>query len=136
MEECLRCGQCNVEALLTLRDRYGVPCCMARGGREALNYVREKNIEAVVAVACEKELVDGIRACFPKPVLAVTNHRLNGPCRDTCVDIPAVEEALKSILAPAAPARAIAPRAAENMACALDDASLSAPSCDACRRAV
>lgn len=127
MDECLNCGECNVSELLKLRETYGVQCYMARGGREALNYVRGKEVDAVVAVACEKELVDGIRASFPKPVLAVTNRRLNGPCKDTCVDIPAVEEALKSIMDYPAPSPA--PRTVK-------ETVAPAPACDSCRRAV
>jgi len=98
LDRCRRCGQCDMAALLALRDRYGLLCHMAGGGREALHYVEQPEVRAVVAVACEKELVDGIRASFPKPVLAVANQRPHGPCRDTRVDVAAVEAAVRELL--------------------------------------
>jgi hypothetical protein len=99
LDQCKRCGQCNIAELLTLRDRYGIPCKLASGGREAVARVKDPDIRAVVAVACEKELVDGIRACFPKPILAVTNVRPNGPCKDTRVDVERVVGALRELIA-------------------------------------
>ena len=44
------------------------------------------------------KLLDGIRACFPKPVLAVPNRRPNGPCKDTRVDLDAVRLAIESLI--------------------------------------
>ncbi len=98
IEKCARCGACDVAGVLRLCDRYNVKCSLAGGGRQALATVRQKGVKAVVAVACERELVDGIRACFPKPVFAVTNQRPNGPCKDTVVDISRIELALRSLL--------------------------------------
>jgi len=100
IDHCKRCGQCDVAGLLVLRDKYGILCNLASGGRQALEYVWDERVRAVVAVACEKELMDGIRASFPKPVLAVPNRRPNGPCRDTCVDLDEVEEAIREMLIP------------------------------------
>jgi len=34
--------------------------CIAPGGRLAVKYVKEKNPKAIVAVACQKELEEGI----------------------------------------------------------------------------
>ena len=108
-DRCRRCGRCDMAALLDLRDRYGIQCDVVGGGREALQRVKRAGIRAVVAVACEKELADGIRAVFPKPVVAVTNRRPHGPCRDTCVDVDQVESALRSVLA--APGSAVEEKA-------------------------
>jgi uncharacterized protein len=98
LNQCRHCGQCDVTDLLELRQRYGILCSMAGGGRQALELLRSREVEAVVAVACEKELVEGILASFPKPVLAVPNFRPKGPCKDTRVDMPAVESAIKEML--------------------------------------
>lgn len=98
VNRCKRCGQCRIAGLLELRDRYGIQCAVASGGREAVNIVRRKDVKAVVAVACEKELVEGIRGAFPKPVLAVCNTRPRGPCRHTEVDISRVEAAIEELL--------------------------------------
>ena len=111
MGQCRACGRCNIGELIQLQDKYGLPCRMARGGREAVGYVRDASIDAVVAVACEKELVEGILACFPKPVMAVINSRPKGPCKDTRIDVPAVERAIRRLLC-ATPAEAPAPASA------------------------
>ena len=100
LDQCRLCGQCNIAELIRIRDEYGLLCNLASGGRQAVSMVRDRRVRAVVAVACEKELVDGIRAAFPKPVLAVPNRRPHGPCKDTCVNIPDLEAALKEILTP------------------------------------
>jgi uncharacterized protein len=97
LDECRRCGQCSVGALAGLRDDFGVVACVAGGGRQALAYVRRPEVKVVVAVACEKELIQGIRAAFPKPVLAVTNTTPEGSCRNTVVDPEAVAKAIASV---------------------------------------
>lgn len=102
VDACARCGRCRLADLLKLRDAYGLLCCLASGGRQALARVRKPDVKAVVAVACEKELIDGIRAAFPKPVLAVPNLRPHGPCKDTDTDLATIRTAVESLLANAA----------------------------------
>ena len=85
-------------ALLAARDAYGVVACVVGGGRQALEHVRRKSVKAVVAVACERELVEGIWAAFPKPVLAVSNRTPEGPCRNTTADVKDVEAAIESLV--------------------------------------
>jgi hypothetical protein len=97
LDECRRCGQCSLAELSRLRADLGVVACVVGGGRQAVEYVRGKGIRAVVAVACEKELVHGIRAAFPKPVLAIENSTPEGPCRNTLVDPREVAEAIASL---------------------------------------
>lgn len=95
---CKRCGACPVRDVLELAERYDVKVFMATGGRLALMEAKKKTVEAVVAVACEKELREGIVAAFPKAVLAVANLRPHGPCKDTSVNVAEVEAALKVFL--------------------------------------
>jgi len=63
-----------------------------------LAFVRDPKIKAVVAVACEKELAQGMLAVFPTPVLGVLNIQTNGPCRNTRIDPDAVRDAVRSML--------------------------------------
>ena len=100
IDRCRRCGQCDVAGLIAIRDRYGILCNLANGGRQALDFLRDPAVKAVVAVACEQELADGIRAALPTPVLAVPNTRPNGPCKGTGVPLEAVEAAVRSLLIP------------------------------------
>ncbi len=103
VEQCKGCGLCPVKELLALQKRYGIQCKIAAGGRQALNYVKDPSVLAVVAVACEKELLEGILASFPKPVLAVSNTRPNGPCHDTRVQADDINTALQEMLDLTAP---------------------------------
>lgn len=98
LDECRRCGACSVGALAAIRDDLGVVACVAGGGRQALAYTRRPEVKAVVAVACEKELVQGIRAAFPKPVFAVPNQTPEGSCKNTVVDPVAVVRAIELLI--------------------------------------
>jgi len=97
LDACRQCGQCDVAALLRLRAETGVRFCMAGGGRAAAARTRRPEVQAVVACACEKELLDGIRAAFPKPVLAVRNDTPEGFCCNTRVDIGCLREAIREL---------------------------------------
>ena len=97
LDECRRCGKCDVAALIGLRDEMAVRISMVGGGREAVRLVRQRDVRAVVACACEKELVEGILASFPRPVLGVTNLTPEGFCRNTGVDIAAMRAAILQI---------------------------------------
>lgn len=98
IDSCKRCGGCNVGPILELRDKYGVQCELVSGGRQAIEAVRRKNVRVVIAVACEKELTDGILAAVPRPVIALCNRRPHGPCRFTQVDALRIRDAIESCL--------------------------------------
>ena len=95
---CALCGQCCVKELVEISREYGLRCRISRGGREAAQYVKNADVAGVIAVACPKELVAGILAVFPKPVIAVQNCLPNGACKDTCVDAAAVRRAADAMV--------------------------------------
>lgn len=96
---CKRCGKCRIADLLNVAETLGVPCVVASGGRQALECVKRDEVKAIVAVACEKELAQGIRASLPKPVIGILNLHPHGYCRDTSVEMADVEAALRAFLA-------------------------------------
>ena len=96
--ECRQCAQCDVGALLRLRDETGVRFHIAGGGRAAAALTRQPDVHAVVACACEKELVEGLRAAFPKPVLAVSNDTSEGFCRNTHADVERLRAAIRAMV--------------------------------------
>ncbi|MBN2582103.1 MAG: DUF116 domain-containing protein [Planctomycetes bacterium] len=98
LDNCRRCGQCVVKDFIELAEEYGCHIFIATGGRLAAQRARDPKIKAIVAVACAKELSEGIRATFPKPVLAQELCTPNGPCKDTQVDIEAVRKAVEYFL--------------------------------------
>jgi hypothetical protein len=95
---CRRCGQCDLASLVRLRAETGVRVHVAGGGRAALALTRQSDVHAVVACACEKELWEGIRAAFPKPVLAVSNETPEGLCRNTRVATDRLVAAIRSMI--------------------------------------
>jgi len=96
--ECRRCGRCSLAGILGLCDRYGFRTMVAAGGRQAAETVKDPAVRAVVAVACEQELFSGVLGTLPKTVYAIRNQRPCGPCRNTAVDLEAVEAAVKSLI--------------------------------------
>ena len=95
---CQRCGKCNIGDLVELSRKYSCRIEVATGGRLAVQKVKDPSVKAVVAVACNKELRQGILASFPKAVLGVLNRWPKGPCKDTNVDLQAVERAIQWFL--------------------------------------
>jgi uncharacterized protein len=103
LENCRRCGKCAIRDLVELAGRRGVQCAIVSGGRQAVARVRQSEVKAILAVACEKELREGIFAVFPKPVLGVVNLRPHGPCVNTSVAVSEVDAAIGELLETFAP---------------------------------
>ena len=95
--QCQRCGRCKVADVLALAERLGARAAVATGGRLALQMAKDKAVDGVIAVACVKELTEGMRALFPKAVLGVVNMQPHGPCKDTDVDMAAVKAAVERL---------------------------------------
>ncbi len=54
--------------------------------------------DAIVAVACERDLTPGIQDSYPLPVIGVLNDRPNGPSINTEVNIEKVRDGILSFL--------------------------------------
>jgi len=94
IDNCQRCGQCSVNSILELRERYGIRVGMATGGTLARKYIVDYRPRAIVAIACERDLTSGILDANPIPVLGVTNLRPNGPCHNTDFSLEHLEQAI------------------------------------------
>ncbi len=67
----------------------------APGGTVARKIIRETKPRAIVAVACERDLVNGIQDIAPRiPVIGIPNSRPVGPCKNTGLDIAEFRTAL------------------------------------------
>jgi hypothetical protein len=95
---CRECGECDVAAIVKLARETGVQLAFVTGGARALKLLRQPDIRAVVAVACELELVSGLLRSGRKPVLAVAISRPHGPCQDTRIAPAEIEKALSFFL--------------------------------------
>jgi hypothetical protein len=68
------------------------------GGEEAREAIKQCRPKLILALACERDLMSGIKDVAEKvPVLAVTNRRPEGPCKNTDIRMADLEEALAFI---------------------------------------
>ena len=95
INNCKRCGRCGIKDLIQVAADNDLKLFVATGGNLARRIVNDIRPEAIVAVACERDLSSGIVDSYPLPVLGVHNERPFGPCRDTRVDLEKVREAIK-----------------------------------------
>ena len=94
VENCKGCGKCAVGALKELAGNYHATLKVATGGTLARKYINDIRPQAVVAIACERDLSLGIHEISTLPVLGVLNIRPNGPCWNTFVNLGQVEQAV------------------------------------------
>lgn len=94
---CRRCGGCTVGDVMSIVDELGLRVAVAAGGTQARRLLKKISPRAIVAVACERELEEGIRDVPLIPVLAVVNQRPEGPCINTRVNPGDLREALGTL---------------------------------------
>ena len=95
---CKRCGGCNIGDLMKLSEEMGFVFFVATGGTLARQVVMKNRPQAVLAIACERDLMSGIQDVFPLPAVGVLNIRPNGPCYNTRVDMEDVKKTLAQII--------------------------------------
>lgn len=92
---CEGCGQCEIKDFTVIAKELGLNLFVATGGTIARRIVVDTKPEAIVAVACERELSGGIMDTYPIPIFGIINKRPFGPCFNTTVDIDRVKDALR-----------------------------------------
>lgn len=92
---CKRCGKCKIKDLIKITEDNNLSLFVATGGTIARRIVKDVKPEAIVAVACERDLSSGIVDTYPLPVWGVTNEKPSGPCLNTTVDLEKVKEAIE-----------------------------------------
>ncbi|MDR1773751.1 MAG: DUF116 domain-containing protein [Clostridioides sp.] len=95
INNCKKCGKCKIKDLLVLKEKYNIKIFVATGGTLARKIILDCRPKAVIAVACERDLMSGVQDVRKIPVLAVFNKRPFGPCFNTTLDINEVEDAIK-----------------------------------------
>jgi hypothetical protein len=94
VQNCRRCHKCGIADIAELCEARGLNVFLVSGGQLALSKIKQMKPRFVIAVACDKELMLGLVSIFPIPVYALENERPNGPCKNTCVQIAALERAI------------------------------------------
>src|SRR6266571_262391 len=86
-----------LDGVLGIAGRYEVPVFVATRGQLARRVIRERRPRAIVAVACERDMMTGLRDVAGKlPVLGLTMRLPNGPCRDAMLDLETMERWVRS----------------------------------------
>src|ERR671916_86992 len=82
----------TLDGVLGIAGKYRVPVFVATRGQLARRVIRERRPRAVVAVACERDMVSGLHDVAGKiPVLGLTMTLPSGPCKDASVDLGQLE---------------------------------------------
>src|SRR5882762_7917941 len=88
-----------LDGVLAIAGRYEVPVFVATRGQLARRVIRERRPRAVVAVACERDMMTGLRdVAGSLPVLGLTMRLPNGPCRDAILDLDVMERWVKDLV--------------------------------------
>lgn len=96
--DCEECGACDMSKLKSLMNKYQVRAAVASGGSLARKLIIDTAPDVIIAVACHRDLTEGVRDSWRYPVYAVLNERPNGPCFETTVSIPTIEFAIKKFV--------------------------------------
>jgi hypothetical protein len=84
------------EQILRLAEETHSEAATVGGGTAARKVIERVRPTGIVAIACERDLVSGIRDVAPRiPVIGIANKRPEGPCKNTEVEVDEVEEAVR-----------------------------------------
>ncbi len=95
INNCLRCGRCQIADIIKISEPGKIEVRLVGGGSLALEKIKEINPDGIIAVACERELIDGIRGTLNIPVWALKNLRPEGPCLNTKIHLNELKEILE-----------------------------------------
>jgi hypothetical protein len=86
------------DRIMSTCAEYNVVVKIATGGEIARKYIREISPDAVIGVACERDLVSGIQDTAQHiPVIGIPNIRPDGPCQSTHIEFEELETTLRRI---------------------------------------
>jgi uncharacterized protein len=103
LPRCLRKEQ--LDHARSLARTRGIETAVVGGGEQARQRISEKRPTLVVGVACERDLLSGIRDLGRSvTVLGIANRRPDGPCRNTQIDLDELETALELCTCPSSSA--------------------------------
>jgi hypothetical protein len=76
-----------IKELKQIARDFSVKVAIATGGTLARKIIIGTNPKCIIAVACQRDLVDGLLEVFPIPVYGILNIRPFGPCINTTLDV-------------------------------------------------
>lgn len=85
--------------LISFAKNEGIHIATVPGGEKARQLVMELEPMAVIGVACERDLLSGIRDVSEKiQVIGIPNIRPEGPCKNTLINLTDIENAIATFL--------------------------------------
>ncbi len=99
INNCTQCGACDISKLKDIAKRHQVHLAIATGGTLARRIIVKTRPQFIIAVACQRDLVEGMRDVFPLPVYGVFNSLPEGPCINTRVVTKRIDGVLNKVLA-------------------------------------
>lgn len=91
----------NLKGINALKEIYPLDVLTVSGGELARKKVKEMKPTAVIGVACERDLVSGIRDVGKKiSVIGIPNERPEGPCKNTHIDMKELIGAIEFYVGP------------------------------------
>jgi hypothetical protein len=95
-----RCLEKSIlQKIVSFSKQKNIPVYIVPGGELARRMVMEKKPRAIIGVACERDLLSGIRDLQANiPVIGIPNIRPEGPCKNTRIDFHEFEKAVESLM--------------------------------------
>ena len=98
INNCRVCGKCVIYNFVDIQNKYqNVEIKIATGGTLARKYVKEIKPNLIIAVACKRDLISGIKDAEPFLVYGVFNKIKGKPCINTTVVMDDIYEILDEI---------------------------------------
>ena len=95
---CKQCGACEIGELLELASLESISLFVATGGTIARKIIKDNKPDFIIAVACENDIISGIKDVKKLPVALILNSRPNGPCFNTHVDIASLKKIINKVI--------------------------------------
>ncbi len=87
IENCKNCGSCPLGKLAHLHGKSGISVYVATGGTIARRVISEAKPTMILAVACPRDLAEGMVDAYPIPSYGILLGRPHGPCFDTELEL-------------------------------------------------
>lgn len=102
LPRCLTKDQ--LKEINSLKEIYPIFIHVVSGGELARKRIKEVRPTAVIGVACERDLISGIRDVGRKiSLIGIPNKRPEGPCQNTHIDMAELVRAIEFYMGPQTP---------------------------------
>ncbi|MDH5682796.1 MAG: DUF116 domain-containing protein [Spirochaetota bacterium] len=89
----------SYQSIRAMSKEYNIEMAVCTGGEIARKKIKEYRPTAVIGVACERDLVSGIKDVGGKvSVLGIPNIRPEGPCKNTFIDLEMLKKDIEFYL--------------------------------------